>query len=225
MKCTVAALAATLLLTGCGTTGSSLLSGMAGAGTGSTTTITTTTATADDSSSGLASLLGNILGAVLGGSSTLTEADLAGTWKYQSADCVFESENLLLKAGGEAAATKIESKLNETMAKVGIAAGTCTFTFNADKTYTASFGGRTMTGQYSLDAENKKLNMTYLAGLGTMSPNIVKSGSGISLLFDADKLLTTLQTLATLSGNSSMQALSKLASSYDGLMVGMELKK
>lgn len=224
MKCTVAALAATLLLTGCGTTGSSLLSGMTGASTNAETT-TTATATEDESSSGLVSLLGNILGSVLGGSSTLTEADLEGTWKYQSADCVFESENLLLKAGGEAAATKIESKLNETMAKVGIATGSCTFTFNADKTYTASFGGRTMTGQYSLDAENKKLTMTYLAGLGTMTPNIVKSGSNISLLFDADKLLTMLQTLATLSGNSSMQTLSKLASSYDGLMIGMELKK
>lgn len=228
MKCTVAALAATLLLTGCGTTGSSLLSGMAGTGTNTTTTTTSTstaTATGSESSSGLASLLGNILGAVLGSSSTLTEADLVGTWKYQSTDCVFESENLLLKAGGEAAATKIETKLNETMAKVGIATGTCTFTFNEDKTYTASFGGRTMTGEYTLDAENKKLTMTYLAGLGTMSPNIVKSGSSISLLYDADKLLSMLQTLATLSGNSSLQTLSKLASSYDGMMIGMELQK
>lgn len=231
MKLSVAAFAATaLMLTSCGTTGSTLLQNMA-AGMNTTqdatttTTMTTTTSTSSDSSTGLASLLGNILTSVLGGSSELTEADLVGTWKYQGADCVFESENFLLKAGGEVASTKIETKLNETLAKVGIASGTCSFTFNEDKTYTATFGSRALTGTYSLDTENKKLTMTYLSGLGTITPNIVQSGSHISLLYDADKLLTMLQAMAALSGNTNLQTLSSLVSSYDGLMVGMELAK
>ena len=53
--------------------------------------------------------LGNLLSQLLNNSSTLTQDDLVGTWKYQSPDCVFESENLLAKAGGEVAAQKIES--------------------------------------------------------------------------------------------------------------------
>lgn len=222
-KLTMAAFAATLILSGCGSAGTTLLSG--GNSTSSTTTTTTQTTSKQDNSSALSSLLGNVLGAVLGNSNTLSQKDLIGTWSYQGADCVFESENLLLQAGGEVAATKVESQLNTTLAKVGIAAGTCSFTFNSDNTYTATIGGRNITGQYTLDAENKKITMTYLAGVATMTPNIVKTGNKISLLYEADKLLAFAQKLATLSGNSNLQTLASLASSYDGMMIGIELQK
>ena len=219
----MAALAATLFLSGCGTTATSLLTG--GNGTYTTTTTTSQDANKQDNSSALSSLLGNVLGAVLGNSNSLSQKDLIGTWSYQGADCVFESENLLLQAGGEVAATKVETQLNSTLAKIGVATGTCSFTFNSDNTYTATIGGRNITGQYTLDAENKKITMTYLAGVATMTPNIVKNGSKISLLYEADKLLAFAQKLATLSGNSNLQALASLASSYDGMMIGIELQK
>ena len=48
--------------------------------------------------------LGNILGNILGSSATLSEKSLVGTWKYTGSDCVFESENLLAKAGVAVAA-------------------------------------------------------------------------------------------------------------------------
>lgn len=222
-KLTMAALAATLFLSGCGTTATSLLSG--GNGTNTTTTTTSQDANKQDNSSALSSLLGNVLGAVLGNSNSLSQKDLIGTWSYQGADCVFESENLLLQAGGEVAATKVETQLNSTLAKIGVATGTCSFTFNSDNTYTATIGGRNITGQYTLDAENKKITMTYLAGVATMTPNIVKNGAKISLLYEAEKLLAFAQKLATLSGNSNLQALASLASSYDGMMIGIELQK
>lgn len=222
IKTTMAALAATLLLTGCGSTGSSLLGSMA---TGSAASTSASTSAATGEEGGLASLLGNVLGAVLGASNELSEADLVGTWSYQGADCVFETENLLMQAGGEVAANKIETKLNETMAKIGIKTGTCSFTFNDDNTYSASIMGYNVSGQYTLDTENKKLTMTYLAGIATMTPNVVKSGSKISLLYDADKLLTLLQTMASMSNNTTMKTLASLASSYDGMMVGIEMQK
>lgn len=222
-KLTMAALAATLFLSGCGTTATSLLTG--GNGTNTTTTTTSQDANKQDNSSALSSLLGNVLGAVLGNSNSLSQKDLIGTWSYQGADCVFESENLLLQAGGEVAATKVETQLNSTLAKIGVATGTCSFTFNSDNTYTATIGGRNITGQYTLDAENKKITMTYLAGVATMTPNIVKNGAKISLLYEAEKLLAFAQKLATLSGNSNLQALASLASSYDGMMIGIELQK
>lgn len=235
VKLTMAALAATALLSGCGAAGSSLMDGMLG-GTlpqGSTTASTTTTSnttttsatTTAGESGGLASLIGNVLGAVLGASNTLTEADLVGTWNFQSVDCVFESENLLMKAGGEVAAAQIETKLNETFSKFGVVSGACSFTFNNDNTYSAQVSALPMNGQYALDADNKKLTMTYLAGLGTMTPNIVKTGNKISLLYEADKLLAIAQKLAAMSGNTSLQTLADLASQYDGLMIGLELQK
>lgn len=232
VKFTIAALTATVLLSGCGATGSSLMGGMLGGNTplGSTTASTTTTTTTSATttageSGGLASLLGNVLGAVLGASNKLTEADLVGTWNFQGVDCVFETENFLMKAGGEVAAAQIETKLNETFSKFGVVPGACSFTFNDDKTYSAQISALPMGGQYALDADNKKLTMTYLAGLGTMTPNIVKTGNKISLLYEADKLLAIAQKLAVMSGNTSLQALADLASQYDGLMIGLELQK
>lgn len=230
IRTALAAVAAMMLLAGCGTTGSALMSGM-GVGTTPNATPSSTTTTAPAvaetpaAQGGLASLLGNVLGAVLGASNQLTEADLVGVWNYQSVDCVFETENLLMKAGGEVASNQIETKLNETFSKFGVVPGACSFTFNSDKTYTATIAGYAISGQYALDAENKKLTMTYLAGLASMNPHIVKTGNKISLLYDADKLLTVAQKLAAMSNNSTMQTLSSLASSYDGMMVGIELQK
>lgn len=226
IKMTMAALAATVLLAGCGTAGTSLLGGMAGGTTASAPAASTSNATTSGSESGgLASLIGNVLGAVLGASNRLTEADLVGTWNYQGVDCVFESENLLMKAGGEVAAAKVEEKLNETFTKFGIVPGACNFTFNSDKTYSAQVGAFPMGGQYALDAKNKKLTMTYLGGLATMTPNIVKNGNTISLLYEADKLLAIAQKIAAMSGNTSIKALADLASAYDGMMIGLELQK
>lgn len=213
IKLSIIVVTATILLSGCGTTGSTLLGN-----TGTTQSASTETSTSS-------SLLGNILNTVLGSSATLSQSDILGTWKYQSADCVFKSENLLLKAGGEIAATKMETTLNENLAKVGIGVNTCSFTFNSDNTYTATMGGRTISGNYTLDSNKKQITMTYLAGFATMTPYITKSGSKLSLLYEADKLITMLNTIATLSGNNNLKALSSLVSSYDGMMVGMEMRK
>lgn len=223
IKMTMIAALAAITLAGCGSAGKSMLGGMTtGASAGATTS---TASQANGEEGGLASLLGNVLGTVLGSSKTLSQEDLIGTWNFQGTDCVFESENLLMKAGGEVAASKVESKLDETLAKFGIAVGKCTIKFNSDNTYVATISGRSLSGQYTLDAANKKITMTYLAGLATMTPNIVKSGNSISLLYEADKLLAIAQKLSAMSGNATMQTLASLASSYDGMLIGLELKK
>ncbi len=169
--------------------------------------------------------LQSFFGSLIGSALPFSQNDLTGTWKYAGADCVFETENLLMKAGGELAAAKMESQLDNTLSKVGIRPGSCSFTFNKDNTYSAVIGNRTITGTYTLDTKNKRITMTYLNGLGTMSPSIVRNGSQISLLYEADKLLKLVSTVSALSGNSSMKTLSSLVSSYDGMLIGMQLKK
>ena len=47
----------------------------------------------------------------------------------------------------------------------------------------------------------------------------------MSLLFDADKLLKFLSTVATLTNSRSVKAITKLANEYDGMLLGFELKK
>ena len=209
----MAALLSTLLLSSCGTTslgtqGTGLLSG-ANAGT----------------TGGAASALGSVLTNLLGGSSAVTASDLQGTWTYRKADCVFETQNLLLKAGGEMAATKIESQLESQLGKVGINPGACSFTFNSDGTYVATIGQYNLTGNYTLNTKSNTLTMTYLAGIGRISPKVVKTGASISLLFEGDKLLSMVQKVGKLSSNSTVNSLSSLINSYDGMLVGMQLSK
>ena len=209
----MAALLSTLLLSSCGTTslgtqGTGLLSG-ANAGT----------------TGGAVSALGSVLTNLLGGSSAVTASDLQGTWTYRKADCVFETQNLLLKAGGEMAATKIESQLENQLGKVGITPGACSFTFNSDGTYVATIGQYNLTGNYTLNTKSNTLTMTYLAGIGRISPKVVKTGASISLLFEGDKLLSMVQKVGKLTSNSTVNSLSSLINSYDGMLVGMQLSK
>ena len=138
---------------------------------------------------------------------------------------MFESENLLAKAGGAVAAQKVENELNTQLAKVGIKSGACTFTFNSDNTYTAKLGTRTIQGQYTLDTKNKKLKMTYLGGLATMTPRVAMTNGKLSLLLESDKLLTLVKGVSALSRSTSASAVSSILSNYKGMYIGMKLSK
>lgn len=58
-----------------------------------------------------------------------------------------------------------------------------------------------------------------------LTAHVVMQNNEMSLLFDADKLLKFLSTVATLTNSSSLKAISKLANEYDGMLLGFELKK
>ena len=64
-----------------------------------------------------------------------------------------------------------------------------------------------------------------MGGLGTMSPHIVKSGNNLSLLFESDKLLSLVKTVSALSNNSTIKTASTLLGNYEGLYIGLKLKK
>ena len=67
-----------------------------------------------------------------------------------------------MKAGGAAAATMAENKLDEQLSKVGIKAGQMNFTFNADSTFTSTVGKKTLKGTYSYDASAKQVDLKFL---------------------------------------------------------------
>lgn len=93
-------------------------------------------------------------------------ADMTGTWSYTGSAIEFESDNLLQKAGGAVAATAAEKKLDEQLAKVGIKAGQMSFTFNADSTFSAKVGQKSMKGSYSYDASTQKVNLKFAKLIG-----------------------------------------------------------
>lgn len=151
-------------------------------------------------------------------------ASMEGTWVYSGAAIEFESDNLLQKAGGTVAATAAEKKLNEQLAKVGIKEGQMSFTFNADSTFNAKVGVRSMKGTYSYNASEQMVNLKFVKLIG-LNAKVNCTSSNMDLLFNSDKLLKLLAFLSSKSSNTTLKTIGSLADSYKGMMLGFSLQK
>ena len=172
-------------------------------------------------------MLTNLVGNLLNGG-TVSERDLVGTWTYNGVSCVFESQNFLAQAGGVAASSALEAKMDEQLKRYGISKGVTRFTFNADKTFTATLNGRNMSGTYSLDPSAKTLRLQFVGGLLNLQPQVARNGNGIALLFESDKLLGLLGTASSFlgkMGNSNLAMVSSLLGNYQGMRIGLKLSK
>lgn len=170
------------------------------------------------------SIVGSILDNVIG-STTFKKADLcAHTWKYKSPGCAFTSENLLAKAGGEIAAKKVEEKLSTYYQKAGFNSSNTYFKFNEDGTFNAKIDGKSWSGTYTFDEKTHAID---LKGRLLLSLNgfATKNTSGISILFESKKLLTIIQTLTALSGNTTLGTIGEISKNYDGIRVGFDFSK
>ena len=150
--------------------------------------------------------------------------DMTGTWSYTGAAIEFESDNLLMKAGGAVAATTAEAKLNEQLSKVGIKPGQMSFTFNADSTFTSTVGKKTLKGTYSYNASTKQVDLKYLKLLN-LHAKVNCSSSSLELLFNSDKLLKLMTFIGSKSNSTALKTVSSLAENYDGMMLGFQLSK
>ncbi len=153
----------------------------------------------------------------------VTEKGLIGTWHYDSPGCAFTSENLLAKAGGEVAATKIEQELTPYFSKVGISSQNTYVVFNEDKTFTCTVGGKSFSGSWTFDEATAKVTMKSL--LFSLNCYAKREYHGIALLFESKKLLTVLHFLAAMSGNDTMQKVGELSKNYDGVRLGFDMKQ
>lgn len=177
----------------------------------------------NSSSSAGSSIINGILNNVIG-SGAFSKQDLcAHTWKYSKPGCAFTSENLLVQAGGEIAANKVEEKLSEYYSKFGFSSSNTYFTFKTDGTFAAKIDGKSWQGNYTFDEKTHAIQMKGL--ILSMSGYATKTANGISLLFDQKKLLNLIKTIGSLKGNSTLSALGTIANNYDGMRVGFEMTK
>lgn len=153
-----------------------------------------------------------------------SKVDMIGTWYYKGSAIEFESDNLLQKAGGAVAATAAEKKLDEQLSKIGIKAGQMSFTFNADSTFSAKVGQKTMKGSYSYNASTHKVNLKFAKLIG-MNAKANTTSSTMDLLFESDKLLKLITFLSSKTNNATLKTIGTLADSYDGMMLGFSLQK
>ena len=180
------------------------------------------------------SLLGSIFGSISGkdaanaiasviGLTKVTEADLVGAWKYSAPGCAFTSDKLLAKAGGEVVAGQIKEKLGPYYQKFGVKAANTFFTFAEDKSFTGKIFGFPLSGTYTYDESKSMVQMKTL--LLTVNGYVKKNVDGIAFLFDADKLLSIMQMVASVSNDTTLATIGELSKQYDGVKIGFDMKK
>lgn len=157
------------------------------------------------------------------GMDKVTAQNLIGTWRYKNPGCAFTSENLLAKAGGEVAAVQIEEKLLPYFQQVGISSANTYITFGQNGNFEAKIAGTPFSGTYTFDEANQKVTLKGL--LLSVNCYTKRELNGISILFEGKKLLTLLQTMAALSGNSNLETVSEISKQYDGVRVGFDMTK
>lgn len=207
------------------------------------TPTTATSATSTSAGSAIAGILGGLLGGgtsgstgstagtiingilnnVIGSGSFSKESLCAHTWKYSKPGCAFTSENLLAKAGGEIAANKIEEQLEGYYKKAGFSGSNTYFKFNTDGSFESKIDGKSWKGTYTFDEKTHAITMKGL--LFSVSGYATQTTNGVSLLFESKKLLTLVQTLTALSGNSTLGTIGNITKNYDGVRVGFEMSK
>lgn len=188
--------------------------------TGATSSATSATAATTTS---IGSIISGLLNNVIG-SGTFSKADLcAHTWKYSKPGCAFTSENLLAKAGGEIAASKVEEKLSTYYNKFGFSSSNTQFAFTTDGNFSAQIDGKPWQGTYTFDEKTHAIHLKGL--LLSASGYATKTTNGISLLFDQKKLLNLIKMLSAFKGSSTLSAVGNIANSYDGMRVGFEMTK
>ena len=175
-----------------------------------------------DGSTALSGLKGAVEGMIA--KSDITAADLVGDYKYSAPAVSLQSDNALQKLGGSAATGVIVDKLAPYYQKAGLTSMTATF--REDGTCEFKVKKATVTGTYERN-ESGDFTFNFKAvkkiPLGKMNAHVEKIGKKLTLTFDASKLIKLVNAVASVSGQSSLQAAAKMLNSYDGLYAGFEL--
>ena len=165
--------------------------------------------------------ISKVVNAITGTPETI---DMTGTWTYSGSAVEFESDNLLMKAGGAAAATMAENKLNEQLSKVGIKEGQMSIHVQRRQYFHQHSGQENIEGTYSYNASTKQVDLKYLKLLN-LHAKVNCSSSSLELLFNSDKLLKLMAFIGSKSSSTALKTVSSLAENYDGMMLGFQLSK
>lgn len=160
------------------------------------------------------------------GDQLTTPQSVVGTWTYKAPACQLDngSDDVLSKAGNSVVSSTAEGTLTKVYDKVGL--DKCTFIFNEDGTYSTTIGKIKAKGNYTFDAEAKTITFKVKLGL-TVTAKVAVTGSSMTLMFKADKLITAVKAITNVATNLTQYAavINSLASKYDSLSLGFELTK
>ncbi len=196
----------------------SLLKGVLGDNSQETTT-SQSTSTTSSTVQGLTSVFKNLIGMT-----SVSNNSLKGDWSYENPAVVFESDNLLKKAGGSMMTGTAEKTLQKYLSKIGFVPGKVELSFDGDKSFTMKIGSRNISGTYSINDNEITLERKGLINR-PITANLSVVGSEMQITFKADKLLEFMTKIASMTNNSTLNMIGNLASGYDGMQLGFQFKR
>ena len=171
--------------------------------------------------SGLGDVVNNVIA-----TDSITVKDVTGAWTYSGPAVSFQSDDLLKKAGGAAAAATVESKLAPYFERAGLDGMQLTFDGNGNVSMTLK-GGRTINGTVAQGEKAGQL-VFHFSRLGSKLGSItayVTKGINLSIMMDVTKLRDLVSAIAKYTKNSTADTASTLLSQYNGIYAGVKLKK
>lgn len=173
------------------------------------------------SGSSTSSTLGNLIEGIFS-SSNLTVADLTGNWTTKGPAVCFQGDSFLKKAGGVAAASALETKLQPYYTKYGLTGAS--LVINKDATFTLTIKKLKLSGTITEGKEKGvfvfNFKVVNKVNIGKVNTYVQKTSKSMDVMFDATKLISIVNAVAKVSGISAAKTLSSLLNSYDGLCVG-----
>lgn len=195
-----------------------LLKNVLGSGTANSEQAETTT---ENKVGGLVSLFQNLIG-----KDKVDNSSLRGEWIYESPAVAFESSNLLNKAGGKFIANTLENTLQKYLEKIGFTEGKVEMSFDGDSTFQMKIGTQTIEGIYSVNENELSMKRkAILLNARPVTANVAVKTDNIQITFKADKLLEFFTNISSMTSNSTLNLVGKLASGYDGMQLGFQFKR
>ncbi|MDE6207932.1 MAG: DUF4923 family protein [Muribaculaceae bacterium] len=176
------------------------------------------------SGSGIGDAVGGILGNVLGNSKFSVD-DLVGEWDYSAPAVTFSSDDALKKIGGAGASAVVEGKLKPYYEKLKF--NKTTLTVDAEHNFELKLGSVPLKGKIEKDDKDELVFNFSAFGkvpLGKVSAHATKAGNTLTLTFDATRLIQILTKLSSVLNISTLDTVSSLLNSYDGIYMGFKLK-
>lgn len=191
---------------------------------------------AGQSSGNLTEGISDALNGIVNGiftTSDLEVKDLAGTWVVQGSAVSFQSEEFLKRAGGNAAASMIEARIDPYFQNYGLTGAI--LTIKEDGSFSLKMKRMTLSGTVSRQETQKgqarsgnflfNFNKSGITSIGSVNTYVAKTPQGLDVMFDASRLQSILSSVATFTNNNTAKTLSELLNRYDGICIGFRLVK
>jgi hypothetical protein len=117
----------------------------------------------------------------------------------------------------------VKEKLNSLYNTVGISSQNTGFAFDQNGNFEAYIKGIPMSGTYTFDSNTSKINLKTM--LFTVPAFVTRTTNGLSITMESKKLLNVLQTVLSLTGNSTLSTIGELSKNYDGVRMGFDVVK